>query len=251
MSGHNKWSSIKHRKGAVDAKRGKIFTKLIKEITVAARQGGGDADANPRLRTAIAAAKAVNMPKDNIERSIKRGTGELEGVSYEELFYEGYGPGGVAVMVDILTDNRNRTAADIRHIFNKGNGNLGENGCVAWIFDTKGLIVFEKKDVDEEELFDLALESGADDVEEITEDGTFEVLTTPENFETVKQAFDEKGWVYISAEVTKIPQNTVKLEGKAAEQMLRLMEKLEDSDDVQNVYANFDIDVELIEQLQG
>ena len=251
MSGHNKWSSIKHRKGAVDAKRGKIFTKLIKEITVAARDGGGDADTNPRLRTAIAAAKAVNMPKDNIERSIKRGTGELEGVSYEELVYEGYGPGGVAVMVDILTDNRNRTAADIRHIFNKGNGNLGENGCVAWMFDTKGLIVFEKENIGEEELFDLALEAGADDVEEITEDGTFEVITTTENFEAVKQAFDEKGWVYVSAEVTKIPQNTIKLEGKAAEQMLRLMEKLEDSDDVQNVYANFDIDMELIEQLQG
>ena len=251
MSGHNKWSSIKHRKGAVDAKRGKVFTKLIKEITVAARQGGGDADMNPRLRTAIAAAKAVNMPKDNIERSIKRGTGELEGVSYEEFVYEGYGPGGVAVMVDILTDNRNRTAADIRHIFHKGNGNLGENGCVGWMFDTKGLIVFEKEGIDEEELFDLALESGADDVEEITEDGTFEVLTTTENFEAVKQAFDEKGWAYVSAEVTKIPQNTIKLEGKAAEQMLRLMEKLEDSDDVQNVYANFDIDMELIEQLQG
>ncbi|MEA2109209.1 MAG: YebC/PmpR family DNA-binding transcriptional regulator [Pseudomonadota bacterium] len=251
MSGHNKWSSIKHRKGAVDAKRGKIFTKLIKEITVAARQGGGDLDANPRLRTAIAAAKAVNMPKDNIERSIKRGTGELEGVSYEELFYEGYGPGGVAVMVDILTDNRNRTAADIRHIFNKGNGNLGENGCVAWMFDTKGLIVFEKENIGEEELFNLALEAGADDVEEIAEDGIFEVITTPESFEAVKQAFDEKGWSYASAEVTKIPQNTIKLEGKAAEQMLRLMEKLEDSDDVQNVYANFDIDMELIEQLQG
>jgi YebC/PmpR family DNA-binding regulatory protein len=249
MSGHNKWSSIKHRKGAVDAKRGKIFTKLIKEITVAARDGGGDADTNPRLRTAIVAAKAVNMPKDNIERSIKRGTGELEGVSYEELVYEGYGPGGVAVMVDILTDNRNRTAADIRHIFNKGNGNLGENGCVAWMFDTKGLIVFEKENIGEEELFDLALEAGADDVEEITEDGTFEVITSIENFEAVKQAFDKKGWAYVSAEVAKIPQNTIKLEGKAAEQMLRLMEKLEDSDDVQNVYANFDIDMELIEKL--
>ena len=251
MSGHNKWSSIKHRKGAVDAKRGKIFTKLIKEITVAARQGGGDADANPRLRTAIAAAKAVNMPKDNIERSIKRGTGELEGVSYEELVYEGYGPGGVAVMVDILTDNRNRTAAEIRHIFSKGNGNLGESGCVSWMFDTRGLIVFEKANIDEEELFDLALEAGADDVEEITEDGTIEVLTTPENFEAVKQAFDDKGWSYVSAEITKIPQNTIKLEGKEAEQMLRLMEKIEDSDDVQNVYANFDIDMELLERLQG
>ena len=251
MSGHNKWSSIKHRKGAVDAKRGKIFTKLIKEITVAARQGGGDADANPRLRTAIAAAKAVNMPKDNIERSIKRGTGELEGVSYEELVYEGYGPGGVAVMVDILTDNRNRTAAELRHIFSKGNGNLGESGCVSWMFDTRGLIVFEKANIDEEELFDLALEAGADDVEEIAEDGIIEVLTTPENFEAVKQAFDEKGWSYVSAEITKIPQNTVKLEGKEAEQMLRLMEKIEDSDDVQNVYANFDIDMELLERLQG
>ncbi len=251
MSGHNKWSSIKHRKGAVDAKRGKIFTKLIKEITVAARQGGGDADANPRLRTAIAAAKAVNMPKDNIERSIKRGTGELEGVSYEELVYEGYGPGGVAVMVDILTDNRNRTAAELRHIFSKGNGNLGESGCVSWMFDTRGLIVFEKANIDEEELFDLALEAGADDVEEIAEDGTIEVLTTPENFEAVKQAFDKKGWSYVSAEITKIPQNTVKLEGKEAEQMLRLMEKIEDSDDVQNVYANFDIDMELLERLQG
>ncbi|MBN2333590.1 MAG: YebC/PmpR family DNA-binding transcriptional regulator [Deltaproteobacteria bacterium] len=251
MSGHNKWSSIKHRKGAVDAKRGKIFTKLIKEITVAARQGGGDIDANPRLRSAVAAAKAVNMPKENIDRSIKRGTGEMEGVNYEELTYEGYGPGGVAVMVEILTDNRNRTAAEIRHIFNKSNGNLGENGCVSWIFDKKGLIVFEKKDVEEEALFDLALETGADDVDEIEEDGTFEVLTDPENYEPVKQAFDDRGWSYVSAEVTRIPQNTVKLEGKEAEQMLRLMEKLEDSDDVQNVYANFDIDNETLEQFQG
>ncbi|MBW1645475.1 MAG: YebC/PmpR family DNA-binding transcriptional regulator [Deltaproteobacteria bacterium] len=251
MSGHNKWSSIKHRKGAVDAKRGKIFTKLIKEITVAARQGGGDPDANPRLRSAIAAAKAVNMPKDNIERSIKRGTGEIEGVSYEELTYEGYGPGGVAVMVEIMTDNRNRTAAEIRHIFSKSNGNLGENGCVSWIFSKKGLIVFDQQQVDEEALFDLALEAGADDVEEVTEDGTLEVITAPENFEAVKQAFDEQNLAYVSAEITMIPSTTVKLEGKEAEQMLRLMEKLEDSDDVQNVYANFDIPSEIIEKMQG
>ena len=249
MSGHNKWSSIKHRKGAVDAKRGKMFTKLIKEITVAARQGGGDPDANPRLRSAIAAAKAVNMPKDNIERSIKRGTGEIEGVAYEEFTYEGYGPGGVAVMVEIMTDNRNRAAAEIRHIFNKSNGNLGENGCVAWIFSKKGLIVFDKNQVDEEVLFDLALEAGADDVADIAEDNTFEVVTTPENFETVKQIFDEQHLTYLSAEITMIPSNTVKLAGKEAEQMLRLMEKLEDSDDVQNVYANFDIPNEIIEKM--
>jgi YebC/PmpR family DNA-binding regulatory protein len=250
MSGHNKWSSIKHRKGAVDAKRGKIFTRIIKEIIVAARDGGGDPDMNPRLRTAVAAAKAANMPKDNIERAIKKGTGELEGASYEEFAYEGYGPGGAAVMLDILTDNKNRAAAEVRHIFNKCNGNLGENGCVAWIFETKGVIVCERDKVDAEALFELALEAGADDV--IDEEGsdTIEVHTAPESFEEVRQALENEGIAMVSAAVDKIPSNTVSLEGKAAEQMLRLMDMLEDCDDVQKIYSNFDIDEAFMEELQ-
>ncbi|MBN2232578.1 MAG: YebC/PmpR family DNA-binding transcriptional regulator [Deltaproteobacteria bacterium] len=249
MSGHNKWSTIKHKKAAADAKRGKAFTKLIKEITVAARSGGGDQESNPRLRSAIAAAKAVNMPKDNIERSIKRGTGEIDGVTYEEFSYEGYGPGGVAVLVDIMTDNRNRTAAEIRHIFNKSNGNLGENGCVAWMFDKKGLIVVDRETADEETLMDVALEAGADDVHE--EDDVFEVYTGTDSFDAVRQAFEDRDIPCLSAEITMVPQNTIRVEGKEAEQMLRLLERLEDCDDVQNVHANFDIDDEIMEQIQG
>jgi YebC/PmpR family DNA-binding regulatory protein len=251
MSGHNKWSSIKHKKGAADAKRGKIFTKIIKEIIVAARAGGGDPEMNPRLRTAVAAAKAANMPKDNIERGIKKGTGDLDGVNYEEYSYEGYGPGGAAVMLDILTDNKNRTAADIRHIFNKGNGNLGENGCVAWIFETKGVIICERDKVDAEALFELALEAGADDVIDEEGEEIIEIYTAPEVFEDVRQALEDAGVEMASAAVDKIPSNTVELSGKHAEQMLRLMDNLEDCDDVQKVYSNFDIDEALLEELQG
>lgn len=247
MSGHSKWSSIKHKKGAADAKRGKIFSRLIKEVTVAARLGGGDPDGNPRLRTAIAAAKAENMPKENIERAIKKGTGELEGASYEEANYEGYGPGGVAVLVDCLTDNRNRTVADVKHLFERNGGNLGEPGCVAWIFEKKGLIVIENDKVDEEQLLDLALEAGAEDVRE--EETEFEVISDPSDFESVKAAIDGAGLSYTLAEITMIPKNTVKLEGKKAQQMLNLMQALEDNDDVSHVYANFDISDEVLEAL--
>jgi YebC/PmpR family DNA-binding regulatory protein len=245
MSGHSKWSSIKHKKSAADAKRGKIFTKLIKEITVAARMGGGDPDGNPRLRAAVAAAKAENMPKENIERGIKKGTGELEGVAYEESSYEGYGPGGAAILIDCLTDNRNRAVADIKHVFERNGGSLGEPGCVAWMFEKKGLIVLEKDKVEEEVLLDLALEAGAEDVKE--GETEFEVIADPADFESVKGAIDEAGLPYTFAEVTMIPQNTVKLEGKKAEQMLNLMQALEDNDDVSNIYANFDIPDEVME----
>jgi YebC/PmpR family DNA-binding regulatory protein len=247
MSGHSKWSSIKHKKGAADARRGKIFTKLIKEITVAARLGGGDPDGNPRLRTAILAAKAENMPKENIERAIKKGTGELEGISYEEVNYEGYGPGGVAMLIDCLTDNRNRTVADIKHIFDRHGGNLGEPGCVAWMFEKRGMILFDKDAVDEETLLDVALEAGADDVRE--EETEFEVITSPSAFEAVKRAFDQKGMAYSVAELSMVPKNTVKLEGRKAEQMLNLMEAFEDNDDVNHIYANFDIPDEVMEAI--
>jgi len=247
MSGHSKWSSIKHKKGAADAKRGKIFTKLIKEITVAARMGGGDPDGNPRLRSAIAAAKAENMPKENIDRGIKKGTGELEGVSYEEANYEGYGPGGVAVLVDCLTDNKNRTVADIKHLFERHGGNLGEPGCVAWMFEQKGFMAFEKDKVDEEELFDLVLEAGAEDVRE--EETEFEVIMEPSDLEVVKQAIDDAGLSYTLAEVTKIPKNTITVEGKKALQTLNLMQSLEDHDDVSHVYANCDIPDDVMEAL--
>ena len=239
MSGHSKWSTIKHKKGAADAKRGKIFTKLIKEITVAARMGGGDVDSNPRLRTAILAAKSENMPKDNITRGIKKGTGELEGVNYEEIIYEGYGPGGAAVLLESLTDNKNRAVADIRSIFNKGGGNLGENGCVAWIFAKKGYIVVEKKLVKEDTLMDIAIDAGAEDVRE---DGdNFEIMTDPMDFEEVKSAMENAQIEYVAAEVTMLPQNTIDLKGKEGEQMIRLMDNLEDCDDVQKVYTNADI----------
>ncbi len=246
MSGHSKWSTIKHKKGAADAKRGKIFTKLIKEITIAARMGG-DPAANPRLRTAILAAKAENMPKDNIERAVKKGTGELEGVNYEETTYEGYGPGGAAILVESLTDNKNRAVADIRHIFSKRGGNLGENGCVAWMFDKKGYIVIEKEAVDEETLMETALEAGAEDVRE---DGkNFEVITAPEDFEAVRDAIDEQSIPCITSEATMLPKTTTNLKGKEAEQMIRMMEALDDCEDVQKVYTNADIPDDIVSSL--
>ncbi len=244
MSGHSKWSTIRHKKGAADAKRGKIFTKLIKEITVAARMGGGDPESNPRLRTAVAAAKAENMPKDNIERGIKKGTGELEGVNYEESTYEGYGPGGAAVMLESLTDNKNRAVADIRHIFSKNGGNLGENGCVAWMFDKKGYISVENSAADEETLMEAALEAGAEDVRE--DGASFEVITAPEDLEAVKEAIEDANIAFVDAEVTMLPQTTANLQGKEAEQMMRLMESLDDCDDVQKIYTNADIPEEYI-----
>ena len=247
MSGHSKWANIKHRKASVDAKRGKIFTKLIRELTVAAKHGGGEQESNPRLRSAVLAAKGANMPNDTIDRAIKRGTGEIGGDEYHELSYEGYGPGGSAVLITALTDNKNRTVADIRRIFTKHGGNLGENGCVAWIFDMKGRIEFDKSQVDEDKLFELALESGADDV--ITEDSDIVVTTPPSEFEAVKALITEAGLSFQNAEVTMVPQNSVKIEGKEAEHMLRLMEALEDSDDVQNVYSNFDVPEELMESM--
>ena len=247
MSGHNKWSSIKHKKGAADAKRGKIFTKLIREITVAARMGGGDVTGNPRLRAAVALAKSENMPKDNIDRAIKKGTGELEGVSYEEASYEGYGPGGVAVLVDCLTDNRNRTVADVKHLFERHGGSLGEPGCVAYMFQKMGLIVVEKDKVDEEKLLDLVLEAGAEDVKE--EDSEFNVITDPVDFEAVKKAVDDAEIPNTFAEITMIPQNTVEVEGKKAQQVLNLIEALEDVDDVSKVYANFEMSDEVMEAL--
>lgn len=239
MSGHNKWSTIKHKKGAADAKRGKMFSKLIKEITIAARYGGGDPDGNPRLRTAINAARAANMPKDNVDRAIKRGTGEIEGASYEEIVYEGYGPGGVAVLAEALTDNKNRTVAEIRHIFDKYNGNLGESGCVAWMFEKKGIVVVSAEGLNEDIVMELALEAGAQDVS--TEGNTYEITTEPADFEAVRTAVEEKGWKVELAEVTMAPQNNVKLDGKKAEQMLKMMDALDDHDDLQRVFANFDI----------
>ena len=239
MSGHSKWHSIRHKKGAVDAKRGKIFTKLIKEITIATRLGGKDPESNARLRAAIAAAKAENMPKENIERGIKKGTGELEGSTYEEATYEGYGPGGVAVLVEVLTDNKNRAVAEVRHVFERHGGSLGAAGCVAWMFHQKGLIVLSKEQTDEEKLFDVALEAGAEDIKEGEKE--FEVITEPSLFEKVKTAIEGNGLTSTLAEITMIPQTTTTLEGKNAQQMLTLMELLEDNDDVNHVYANFDI----------
>jgi YebC/PmpR family DNA-binding regulatory protein len=246
MSGHSKWSTIKHKKGAADAKRGKIFTKLIKEITVAARMGGsGDLNSNPRLRTAVLAAKAENMPKDNIERAIKKGTGELEGVSYEESVYEGYGPGGAAVMVESLTDNKNRAVADIRHIFAKCGGNMGENGCVSWMFKKRGYFCVDKSAVEEDKLMEVALDAGAEDVGE--DDGVWEVITAPADFETVREALDNASIKYSDEEVTMLPQTTTALKGKEAEQMIRLMDLLDDCEDVQKVYTNADIPDEIVD----
>jgi YebC/PmpR family DNA-binding regulatory protein len=239
MAGHSKWANIKHRKGAQDAKRGKIFTKLIKEIITAARIGGGDIDANPRLRSAVAAAKAENLPKDNWERAIKKGTGELEGVNYEEANYEGYGPGGAAILVDALTDNKNRAVSEIRHAMTKHGGNMGESGCVAYMFDKKGYLVVEKNVIDEDGLMEVALEAGAEDVRE---DGSnFEVITAPEDFEAVKEAIDAASIATIAAEVTMLPQTMAPLDGDTALKVIKLIDALEDCDDVQKVYTNADI----------
>jgi YebC/PmpR family DNA-binding regulatory protein len=244
MSGHSKWAGIKHKKAKVDAQRGRVFTKIIREITVAARVGGGDPGGNPRLRTAIQAARAVNMPAENIERAVKKGTGELEGVSYEEISYEGYGPGGVAVLVEVMTDNKNRTVGEIRKLFSKNGGSLGEVGCVGFLFEKKGYIQVDAAKVDEDKLMTIALDAGAEDLQR--EESVFAVTTVPKDFEKVRDAIVKSGIQPISAEITKVPKSTVRLEGKPAEQMLRLMEELEEHDDVQHVYANFDIPEEIM-----
>ncbi|MFC1512615.1 YebC/PmpR family DNA-binding transcriptional regulator [bacterium] len=249
MSGHNKWSSIKHRKASVDAKRGNTFTKIIKEITMAARTGGGNPDNNARLRRAMDDARQANMPQDNIKKAIQRGTGELPGVTYEELIYEGYGPGGVAVIVKVTTDNKNRSASEVRCIFSKHGGNMGETGCVAWMFEQRGFIVVAKQVIKEDELMNIVIESGADDLKK-AEDSTFEVITKPENFDAVKKVLEEKNVSLESAEITMLPQTYIALEGKQAEQMIRLMDNLEDNDDVQKVYANFDIPQTLLENME-
>jgi len=248
MSGHSKWATTKHKKAATDAKRGKIFTKITKEITVAAKLGGGDPDGNPRLRTAVAKAKSVSMPAENIKRAIQKGTGELPGVSYEEVTYEGYGPNGVAVIVEVLTDNRNRTVSEIRNIFSKAGGNMGEAGCVSWMFHKKGYIVVARAKADEEKLMSLALDAGAEDMQ--TEDDNFVITTAQSDFEKVKKALEDAGIPLEVAEITMLPQTYVKIEGeKVAGQMMRLMEAIEDNDDVQNVYANFDIPDEVMERM--
>lgn len=245
MSGHSKWAQIKHRKAAVDSKRGKLFSRLIKEITVAARLDGSDIDMNPRLRAAVATAKSNNVPNDNIEKAILRGTGELEGIDYEEVTYEGYGPDGVAIMIEVLTDNKNRAIAAVRHILNKHGGSIGARGCVSWLFDKRGLIVVAKQSVDEDELFMLALDSDADDL--ILSNDQIEIVSSVEQFDRLRAAVEDSGATILSSELSMIPQTTVKLEGKAAERMLRLMESLEENDDVQKVYANFDIPDEILE----
>lgn len=240
MSGHSKWHSIKYKKASADAKRGKIFTKIIRELSVSARIGGGDPEANPRLRKVIAEAKSVNMPSDNIKRAIMKGTGQLEGTSYEEVAYEGYGPGGVAIYVEALTDNRNRTVSELRHIFSKNGGNIGESGCVAWMFQRKGYIVIPSSKSSEDQLLEIATEAGAEDLR--VDGSNYEIFTPPENYEAVAKALEKNN---IKPEVLSlgyVPQNYVKLEGKQAQQLLRLMEELEDHDDVQHVWANFDID---------
>ena len=240
MSGHSKWATIKHKKGAADARRGKIFTRLIKEITVAARISGGDPDGNPRLRAAINAAKAENMPSDNIKRAIQKGTGELPGATYEEAVYEGYGPGGVAMMLEIATDNKNRTISEIRHIFSKHGGNLGESGCVSWMFNKKGYVVVEKDKADEEKLLNVVMEAGADD---LSDDGSnWEIFTGPAGFQRLVDQLKSENITPALTEISMIPQSYVKLSGKSAQQMLRLSEELEDHEDVQHVYANFDIE---------
>lgn len=247
MSGHSKWNTIKRKKGVVDAKRGKAFTKVIKEITVAAREGGGIESSNPRLRAAITAAKVVNMPSANIEKAIKRGTGELPGIDYEEAIYEGYGPGGAALLISTLTDNKNRTVSELRRILTKSGGSLAGPGSVAWIFEAKGLILISTKGVSEEDLFSAAVEAGADDIR--TEGNMFEVVTTPENYENVKSSITQSGIEMDSTELTQVPGSSVKIEGNDARILLHLMEELENHDDVQGVYSNFDIDESIIEEI--
>ncbi len=249
MSGHSKWATIKHKKGALDAKRGKIFTRLIKEITIAAKNGGGDPDKNPRLRKAVADAKAENMPADNIKRAIQRGTGELPGVQYEEFTLEGYGPGGAAVLVELSTDNRNRTVSEIRHAFSKNGGNMAEAGAVAWMFHKKGDIMVPKAAAKEDDLMNLVLENGGED---LRDDGdSWEVLTDPHAFEPVVEAIKKAGITPDSAEIAMVPQNYVKLEGQAASTMVRLLEALDDQDDVQHVWSNFDMDIKELEEVAG
>ncbi|MBI2881059.1 MAG: YebC/PmpR family DNA-binding transcriptional regulator [Candidatus Tectomicrobia bacterium] len=247
MSGHSKWSSIKHKKAAVDARRGKLFTKLIKEITVATRTGGKDPNGNSRLRTAIAAAKAANMPMENVERAIKKGAGELPGVAYEEATYEGYGPMGVAVLIQAVTDNRNRTVADLRHVFSRHGGNMAEAGAVSWMFEKKGVLLVETDKAEEDVLLELALEAGAEDLK--TEDRNFVITTSPENFESVRDKLAEREIPLASADLTMVPQSTIQLNVEKARQVLKLMDALEDHDDVQNVYANFDIPDSVMEEV--
>lgn len=247
MSGHSKWKKIKHKKEASDAKKGKIYTTLIKEITIAARQGGGDPDFNPRLRSAALAARQANMPSDNVDRAIKKGTGEIEGVIYEEITYEGYGPGGTALLVEVITDNKNRTVSEIRSSFTRYNGNLGATGSVGWMFSKKGVLCVEKGNATEEKLMEVALEAGAEDIKD--EGDSFDIYTTPENFEGVKEVLEKNKIKLSSAEVVYVPGSTIHLEGKAAEQMLKLMEALEEHDDVKRVNANFDIDEKEIEKI--
>lgn len=249
MSGHSKWASIKHKKAALDAKRGKLFTRFIREIQVATREGGGDPELNPRLRSAIASAKGQSMPQDNIKRAILRGTGQLEGETFEEITFEGYGPAGVAVIVEVVTDNRNRTVSELRFHFSKSGGNLGENGCVAWMFDKKSLVVVPKEATTEEQLLEIVVSAGADDM---TDDGeTWSVISSPDAHHAVLEELEKAGITPASAEVTQIPQNTVKVEGKQAAAVLRMMEAIEEHDDVQNVYANFDIDDSELERLSA
>ncbi|MDX8390987.1 MAG: YebC/PmpR family DNA-binding transcriptional regulator [Mariprofundaceae bacterium] len=251
MSGHSKWSTIKHKKAAVDAKRGQVFTRFIREITIAARMGGGDIDANPRLRTAVSAARGVNMPKSNIDRAIERGAGGGEGTNIEEIRYEGYGQEGVAILVDCMTDNRNRAVSDVRSAFSKGGGNMGESGCVAWMFHQKGLFVFDRNETDEESLMEAALEAGVEDVQDKPEDGCIEVTSAPVDFVSVQEALEAAGLKAQVAEVSWMPENTVHVEGEPAGKLLALIERLEDLDDVQNVYANFDIDDAEMERLSS
>ena len=247
MSGHSKWAQIKRKKGKLDAQRGRIFTRLIREIAVAARAGGGSPESNARLRSAIDAAKAQNMPQDNIKKAIMRGTGELEGVNYEEVSYEGYGPHGTAILVEALTDNKNRTTSEIRHIFSRHGGNLGETGCVFWMFKEKGTIYVDKDKVDEDTLLTIALNGGAEDV--ITENDSYQIVSSPKEFESVKTSLEKEGVEYSSAELTKISQSTVKIDEKGAKTVLKLMDALEEHDDVQNVYSNFDIPDEVLKEL--
>ncbi len=247
MSGHSKWSTIKHKKGAADAKRGKIFSKLIKEITVAARMGGADPEANSRLRHALINARTQNMPKDTYERAVKKGAGDLEGVNYEEIVYEGYGPGGVAVLVECMTDNRNRTIAEVRHAFGKAGGNVGTSGCVAWMFDKKGLITVNKKDATEETLMEVALDAGAEDIKD--EGDVFDIIMSPSDFDAVKDAIDAANIKFEAAEITMIPQTLTELKGAEAEQMIKFMDVLDDLDDVQKFYSNADISDETLDAM--
>jgi YebC/PmpR family DNA-binding regulatory protein len=249
MSGHSKWATIKHKKGKADAARGRLFTKLIKEITIAARMGGGDVEGNPRLRQAVLTGKGMNMPNDNIDRAIKKGTGELEGVSYEEVSYEGYAPGGVAVIIDCLTDNKNRCVSEIRRIFQKGNGNMGSQGAVGWMFEMKGLIEVEADGKTVDDMMEVALDVGADDV--TGEEGLFEFVTQPTDLMDAAEKLRAAGFNVTSAKSAKVPKNMTKVTGKDAEQTLRLIDALEDNDDVQNVYANFDIDESELEGLMS